>query len=42
MGELIVRAEVSEPETQPQEQNTLEFIIYQEPLGHLLNLSHIH
>ena len=41
IGEGLFCSEGSSPETQPQEQNTLEFIIFQEPLGNLLHISHI-
>ena len=37
----MVWVEGSAPETKPQEKNTLEVIIDQEPLGYLLHLSHI-
>lgn len=40
-GEVLGWEEVLEPEIQPQEQNTLEGIIFKEPLGFLLQLIHI-
>ena len=41
IGEGLVWEEGLAPETQPQGKNTLEGLIYKEPLGHILQMSKI-